>query len=204
EDRQNAENLSLLTVPISSGGRPVGFLPIREVTTEVRGLGPAVVERLDRSRAIKVTAAAQGRPLGDVVGEMLAALEKEPLPPGVSWQLEGDAKMMMESTANLGLAMLLGVLFIYIVLASQFESFLHPLTIMTALPLAMIGAFIAVFATGWSMSMGILIGLILLMGLVTKNGILLVDHALVALRHGKTAKEAIVEAGLARLRPILM
>lgn len=206
EDRATAENIGLLTVPIFANGTPAGFLPIRELTKEVRGAGPAVVERLDRARAIKLTAAAQGRPLGDVVNEMLAALDamKDELPPGVSLQLEGDAKIMMESNESLALAMLLGVLFIYIVLASQFESFLHPLTIMTALPLAMIGAFIAVFATGWSMSMGISIGLILLMGLVTKNGILLVDHALVALRHGKTAKEAIVEAGLARLRPILM
>jgi hydrophobic/amphiphilic exporter-1 (mainly G- bacteria), HAE1 family len=203
-DRANAENLGLLTVPIMSGGRPAGFLPIRELTREIRGSGPAVIERLDRSRAIKLTAAAAGRPLGDVVSEMLEALEAEELPPGVSWQLEGDAKIMMESNESLALAMLLGVLFIYIVLASQFESFLHPLTIMTALPLAMIGAFIAVFATGWSMSMGISIGLILLMGLVTKNGILLVDHALVGLQHGKEPKEAIVDAGLARLRPILM
>jgi multidrug efflux pump subunit AcrB len=100
--------------------------------------------------------------------------------------------------------MLLGVVFIYIVLASQFESFIHPITIMMALPLAMIGAFVAVFVTGWSMSMGISIGIILLMGLVTKNGILLVDHAVVATREGKSPKEAILEAGAARLRPILM
>ncbi|MBC7171022.1 MAG: efflux RND transporter permease subunit, partial [Polyangiaceae bacterium] len=169
-DRNSAEHIGLLTVPIMSGDRHAGFLPIREVTNQVRGSGPAVIERLDRQRAIKVTANAQGRPLGDVVTEMLAALEKEQLPDGVTWQLEGDAKMMLESNENLLLAMLLGVVFIYIVLASQFESFIHPIAIMMALPLAMIGAFVAIFVTGWSMSMGIFIGLILLMGLVTKNG----------------------------------
>src|SRR5690606_29047103 len=114
-------------------------------------------------------------------------------------------KTMMESNESMALAMLLAVAFIYIVLSSQFESFLHPVTIMMALPLAMIGAFIGVFVSGWSMSMGISIGLILLMGLVTKNGILLVDHALNAMRdEGKDAKGAILEAGPARLRPILM
>jgi hydrophobe/amphiphile efflux-1 (HAE1) family protein len=204
EDRNTAELVGLLTVPTMSGDRYVGFLPIREVTEQVRGAGPAVIERLDRQRDIKVTANAQGRPLGDVVAQLLGSLEHETLPDGVSWQLEGDAKVMLESNESLGLAMLLGVLFIYIVLASQFESFIHPITIMMALPLAMIGAFVAVFVTGWSMSMGISIGIILLMGLVTKNGILLVDHAVVATREGKTPKEAILEAGAARLRPILM
>ncbi len=203
-DRANAEHIGLLTVPIMSGDRYAGFLPIREVTRQVRGTGPAVIERLDRQRAIKVTANAEGRPLGDVVTEMLQVLGEEDLPDGVTLQLEGDAKMMLESNSNLLLAMLLGVLFIYIVLASQFESFVHPITIMMALPLAMIGAFVAIFVTGWAMSMGIMIGVILLMGLVTKNGILLVDHAVVAVREGKTAKEAILEAGPARLRPILM
>ncbi len=203
-DRSSAEAIGLLTVPIRSGREHAGFLPVREVTRQVRGTGPAVIERLDRQRAIKVTAAAVDRPLGDVVTDLLAALEVEELPEGVSWQLEGDAKMMLESNASLGLAMLLGILFIYIVLASQFESFVHPITIMMALPLAMVGAFVSVFVTGWSMSMGISIGLILLMGLVTKNGILLVDHAVVAVREGLNPKEAILEAGLSRLRPILM
>jgi multidrug efflux pump subunit AcrB len=204
EDRDNAELIGVLTVPIMSGDRYAGFLPIREVTRQERGAGPAVIERLDRQRSIKVTASALGRPLGDVVKDVLSRLEHEELPDGVSWQLEGDAKVMLESNESLGLAMLLGVLFIYIVLASQFESFIHPITIMMALPLAMIGAFVAVFVTGWSMSMGISIGIILLMGLVTKNGILLVDHAVVAIREGRAPKEAIVEAGAARLRPILM
>lgn len=204
EDRDAARDLELLTVPIFSAGQPVGFMPIREVTTQVRGLGPAVIERLDRSRTIKITAAAKGRALSEVVDEMMETVASMDLPETVTYELGGDAKFMNESNENMALALLLGILFIYIVLASQFESFLQPITIMMALPLAMIGAFVAVFATGWTMSMGIMIGLILLMGLVTKNGILLVDHALVAVREGKTPVEAILEAGPARLRPILM
>jgi multidrug efflux pump subunit AcrB len=102
-------------------------------------------------------------------------------------------------------AFLLGIVFIYLVLASQFESFLHPITIMIALPLAIVGAIVALFLQGSTLSIGATIGLILLMGLVTKNGILLVDHAAVRVReHGWDAKRAILDAGPARLRPILM
>jgi multidrug efflux pump subunit AcrB len=101
-------------------------------------------------------------------------------------------------------AFLLAFVFIYLVLASQFESFMHPVTIMMALPLALVGAILALFLQGSSMSMGAMIGIILLMGLVTKNGILLVDHAVTCVRNGMTPKEAILDAGPSRLRPILM
>jgi len=204
EDRDNAALVGLLTVPIQSNGQYVSAMPIRELTRQVRDDGPAVIERLDRQRAIKVTASASGRPMGDVVAELLPRLDATRLPDGVTYQLEGDAKMMLESNSSLGLAMLLAIVFIYIVLASQFESFVHPITIMMALPLAMVGAVLALFVTGWALSIGIFIGLILLMGLVTKNGILLIDHAVNAVRTGKTPTEAILEAGPARLRPILM
>ena len=112
---------------------------------------------------------------------------------------------MNETNGNLGLAMGLAVIFIYIVLASQFESFIHPLTIMMTLPLAFVGAIVALFLSGTTIAMGALIGIILLMGLVTKNAILLLDRALVRVReHGETPLQAVLEAGPERLRPILM
>src|SRR5690606_18301724 len=136
-------------------------------------------------RVIMLTGAPDGRPLGDVVQEFERRVRGEPLPPGVSWSLEGQAKMMNESNANMLLAFLLGIVFIYLVLASQFESFVHPITIMMALPLAIVGALVALFLQGSTLSMGATIGFILLMGLVTKNGILLVDHAVTKVReHG--------------------
>jgi multidrug efflux pump subunit AcrB len=102
-------------------------------------------------------------------------------------------------------ALLLGVVFIYIVLASQFESFIHPLTIMVTLPLALVGGIMALFLTKNTIAMGALIGIVLLMGLVTKNAILLVDRAIVRVRdHGEPPLQAILEAGPERLRPILM
>jgi multidrug efflux pump subunit AcrB len=113
--------------------------------------------------------------------------------------------MMNENNANMGIALLLGVIFIYIVLASQFESFIHPMTIMMTLPLALVGGILALFLTNNTLAMGALIGIVLLMGLVTKNAILLVDRAIVRVRDfDETPLQAILEAGPERLRPILM
>jgi len=188
-------------VPVQTSG---GLVPLSDVAEIGRGEGPAVIQRNDRQRVIIVTASPDGRALGDVVEEFQAAVKAETLPPGVTWSLEGTAKLMNESNASMLVAFLLAFVFIYLVLASQFESFLHPVTIMMALPLALVGAILALFLQGSSMSMGAMIGIILLMGLVTKNGILLVDHAVTRVRAGMSPKEAILDAGPSRLRPILM
>jgi len=120
-------------------------------------------------------------------------------------RLDGQIRQMNETNGNMGLAMGLAVIFIYIVLASQFESFIHPFTIMLTLPLAFVGAIVGLFLAGQTMAMGSMIGIILLMGLVTKNAILLLDRAIVRVReHGETPLQAILEAGPERLRPILM
>jgi multidrug efflux pump subunit AcrB len=112
---------------------------------------------------------------------------------------------MNETNENMLLALLLGVVFIYIVLASQFESFVHPFTIMLTLPLALVGGIVGLFLTNNTMAMGAIIGIVLLMGLVTKNAILLIDRAIVHVRDGgMTPLQAILHAGPERLRPILM
>ena len=132
----------------------------------------------------------------------VAALE---LPPGGSIFYDGQVRLMGETNSNMAIAMLLGVVFIYIVLASQFESFIHPLTIMLTLPLAIVGAVLGLFLSRNTMAMGSMIGMILLLGLVTKNAILLIDRAIVRVRdHGEPPMQAILEAGPERLRPILM
>jgi HAE1 family hydrophobic/amphiphilic exporter-1 len=127
------------------------------------------------------------------------------LPAGTTIDYDGQIRQMRESNESMGVALLLGIVFIYIVLASQFESFIHPLTIMLTLPLAMVGAILGLFLSGNTMAMGAMIGIILLMGLVTKNAILLVDRAIVRVRElGEPPLQAILEAGPERLRPILM
>jgi len=200
EDRSDAVRIATMQVVT-----PNGAVPLSDLATFERSETPAEIQRANRRRVISLTASPGTRPLGDVVAEFEQRVAAEDLPPGVTWDLQGQAKMMNESNENMSLAFILGILFIYLVLASQFESFIHPITIMMALPLAVVGAIVALFLQGSTMSMGATIGIILLMGLVTKNGILLIDHAVTMVReHGYSPKQAILHAGPARLRPILM
>ena len=198
--RASAPDLAHITLQT-----PRGSVELGDVAHFVRGEGPQVIEREDRSKQIVVWAAPRNRAVGDILKDVQPRLDKLKRPPGATLTWDGQVKMMGETNENMGLALLLGVVFIYIVLASQFESFIHPLTIMLTLPLALVGAILGLFLTGHTMAMGAMIGLILLMGLVTKNAILLIDRAIVRVRdHGETPLEAILEAGPERLRPILM
>jgi multidrug efflux pump subunit AcrB len=199
EDRTSMAALQALTVPT-----PVGMVALSEVTQVVRAATPSTIERQDRQRQIGITAGVYGRTLGEVVTDLEARLEAIETPPGYVFQFAGEAERMQETADNMGLAMALAVLFIYFVLASQFESFVHPLTIMLALPMAIVGAIIGLFITGQAMGMPSMIGMILLMGLVTKNSILLVDYTQQLRARGLAIKDALAEAGMTRLRPILM
>ncbi len=198
--RQDLEVLGRLAVPGAKG--PVMLSQV--ATLEMSG-GPAVIDRLNRARNITFEVELSGAPLGDVT----AAVQKLPsiqnLPAGVK-QLElGDAEVMGELFASFGLAMLTGVICIYIVLVLLFKSLLHPVTILAALPLSLGGAFVALLLTGKSFSMPSLIGLIMLMGIATKNSILLVEYAIVARRdHGLSRMDALLDACHKRARPIVM
>jgi hydrophobic/amphiphilic exporter-1 (mainly G- bacteria), HAE1 family len=199
-DRNSARELERLTL-----STPKGPVKLLDVARLVRGEGPQVVEREDRRRQIMVWATPRGRPLGDIVAEMKPALAALGLPKTVSLSYDGQVRQMEESNESMGLALGLGVIFIYLVLASQFESFIHPLTIMLTLPLALVGAILGLFLSKNALAMGSMIGIILLMGLVTKNAILLVDRAIVRVRdHGEAPLAAVLAAGPERLRPILM
>jgi hydrophobe/amphiphile efflux-1 (HAE1) family protein len=200
EDRSDVQRIASVRLET-----PGGFVPLSDLAAIERDESPAEIQRANRQRVISLMAAPGTRALGDVVAEFERRVAAERLPPGVTWELQGQAKMMNESNESMALALLLGIVFIYLVLASQFESFLHPVTIMMALPLAIVGAIVALFLQGSTLSLGAMIGVILLMGLVTKNGILLVDHAAVRVREqGWDPHRAILDAGPARLRPILM
>jgi HAE1 family hydrophobic/amphiphilic exporter-1 len=197
-DRKDANVLALL--PLTSKGDPVRLGDIARITP---GSGETQIHRLDRVRQITVTAGAAGRPMGNVVADLDKELPKL-LPEGYHAKWMGMVRDMRDSNAAFGMAFGVAALFIYIVLASQFESFIHPVTIMLSLPLATIGAFFGLYLNGSAISIGSQIGMILLMGLVTKNAILLVDAAIQFQRQGMTAKEAMLHAGPRRLRPILM
>jgi hydrophobe/amphiphile efflux-1 (HAE1) family protein len=198
--RDDAASLANITLATSRG--PVKLSDVVNIT---RTDGPQVIERENRNRQITIWATPIGRPLGDVAAEFQPQIAKLALAPGMSIFYDGQLRLMNENNSNMAIALLLGVVFIYIVLASQFESFIHPLTIMVTLPLAFVGGIMGLFLTGNTIAMGALIGIVLLMGLVTKNAILLVDRAIVRVRdHGETPLQAILEAGPERLRPILM
>ncbi len=200
EDRASQQDLSRIKL-----WSPKGVVALGDVATMERGAGPQVIERENRTRQVAVWATPRGRSLGEIVKDLQPKIDAMKLPPGVVITYDGQIKQMTESNASMGIALLLGVVFIYLVLASQFESFIHPLTIMLTLPLALVGAIVGLFLTKNSMAMGAMIGIILLMGLVTKNAILLIDRAIVRVReHGETPYQAVLEAGPERLRPILM
>jgi len=166
--------------------------------------GPAIIKRFDRSRNISIEIELSGIELGDMTTavENLPSVKK--LPAGVTIVPVGDSEMMQELFANFGLAMLTGIVFIYIILVLLFKDFLQPITILTALPLSLGGAFVALLSTGQSFSMPSLIGLIMLMGVATKNSILLVEYAIIARRNGMDRFNALVDACHKRARPIIM
>jgi HAE1 family hydrophobic/amphiphilic exporter-1 len=198
--RADEDALRNLTIQTSRG--PV---KLADVATLHRSEGPQVIERENRQRQITLWATPIGRPLGDVAKEFQPAIVNAGLGPGISVAYDGQLRLMNETNENMATAMLLGLAFIFIVLASQFESIFHAITMILTVPLAMVGGVLGLFLTNNTMAMGALIGMVLLMGLVTKNAILLVDRAIVHVRdHGMQPFQAIVTAGPERLRPILM
>ena len=208
--RQDLSVLERLSVPGTKGPVMLGQV----ATLEIAG-GPAVIDRYDRSRNVNFEIELSGLPLGDVTKLVQELPAVKNLPAGVKVVEIGDAEVMGELFASFGLAMLTGVLCIYIVLVLLFKDFLHPVTILAALPLALGGAFVGLLIAQKSFSMPSLIGLIMLMGIATKNSILLVEYAIVARRgndgsngHPVVApmsrRDALLDACHKRARPIIM
>ena len=200
ESRRDPAQLERLMVPGARGPVMLG-----QVAQVGMGGGPAVIDRYDRQRNINFEIELSGMPLGEVTQAVQKLPALQSLPPGVRVVEVGDAEVMGELFASFGLAMLVGVLCIYIVLVLLFGSFLHPVTILAALPLSLGGAFVGLLVADKSFSMPSLIGLIMLMGIATKNSILLVEYAIVARRdQGMNRWDALMDACHKRARPIIM
>ncbi len=198
--RNDVDAIRALPVP-----SPRGMIQLGDVAKIEMGVGASEINHNNRMRSVTVSSqVANGSQLGPLLEGFYARLEAEPLASGYFITLDGQARDMNDTFAAFGMAVGVAFLFIFMVLASQFESFLHPWTLMVSVPLAMVGAVLGLAMTGNSVSMGSLIGIILLMGLVTKNAILLVDGTLAAMRDGASAIDALRYAGPRRLRPILM
>ncbi|TFZ01994.1 efflux RND transporter permease subunit [Ramlibacter humi] len=200
EARRDLQLLERLAVPGSRGPVMLGEVATLQLTG-----GPAVIDRYDRSRNINFEIELSGQPLGEVADAVQKLPSVRNLPAGVFVREVGDAEVMGELFASFGLAMLTGVLCIYIVLVLLFKDFLHPFTILAALPLSIGGAFVGLLVGNAMLSMPSLIGLIMLMGIATKNSILLVEYAIMArTEHGMSRWEALMDACHKRARPIIM
>ncbi|HOJ51443.1 MAG TPA: efflux RND transporter permease subunit, partial [Syntrophales bacterium] len=199
EDRRDFSDLGRICVRAKDGG----LVELANLITVQEGGAPSTIWRVDRQRAQIVYASLEKKPLGQAKEE-IDALAARILPPDFTTLYKGYADTMQESFYYLIFALILGIVLAYMVLAAQFESFIHPITILLSMPLSLIGAFGALLLTGKTINIFSMIGLILLMGLVKKNAILLVDYTNTLRARGLSRRAAIKEAGPVRLRPILM
>jgi multidrug efflux pump subunit AcrB len=199
--REHVGQLGDLPVSFAPDGTPVALSRVADV---VAVDNPEVIKRQNLQRRQAIFAGVQGRSVGEVSAEVDALVKATPLPPGVSFDIRGAGEEIDSIFKPMLAALGLSVVFIYIVLASQFGSFVQPLAIMASLPLALVGVSLALLLTGSTMNLFSMIGLIMLMGLVTKNAILLVDFANQARAAGAGVAQALLQAGQVRLRPIIM
>jgi HAE1 family hydrophobic/amphiphilic exporter-1 len=190
-----------LTVPTPAGP---ALVPLADLVTFTRATSPAEIGRRDMSRQVSVDANLDNVPLGTASVQAMDAAARVQMAPGYRLVQGGDTEMMYESFGYLAEALLLAVIFVYLILAAQFESFIDPLAIMLSLPLSIVGMAGTLLLTGDTINIMSLIGLIMLMGLVTKNAILLVDYTKVLRGRGLDRRSALITAGRTRLRPILM
>jgi HAE1 family hydrophobic/amphiphilic exporter-1 len=181
------------------------MIPLNQFATVTPTTGPTVIQRRNRSFSISVTSRAIGRSIGDIGQDITAALEKEKLPYGVTTAFVGNLKNQAESFGSLAVALLAAIIFVYLIMAALYNSFIYPLSVLFAVPLAVIGALLALALTKKTLAVFSIMGIIMLVGLVSKNAILLVDFTNRAREEeGLSVEEALVEAGRERLRPILM
>ena len=199
--RENVAQLNELPVAYAKDGTPIALASVAEI---VPVTNPVVIKRQDLQRRQAIYAGTEGRPSGDVGADVQKIVKEWQLPPGYRFDVGGQTRDQQEAFVGVLFALAAAVIFIYIVLASQFSSFLQPLAIMASLPLALIGVMLALLVTRSTLNLFSMIGLVMLMGLVTKNAILLVDFANHGRRAGLSVPEALLQAGLVRMRPIIM
>ncbi len=198
--RGDIAEIGRLTVPAASGE-----VRIDNIATIERGLGPTMLQRSDRQFAVSLIAdVAPGHALDEASNDVRTILAGLKMPPTMSFKLQGQSKILDETTANLVMAISLAMIFVYMVLAAQFESFLQPVVIMLVMPIAVPFALLTLLVTGRTLNLWSALGMLLLLGIVKKNSILQVDYANVLRARGVPLRDAIVESCRTRLRPILM
>jgi HAE1 family hydrophobic/amphiphilic exporter-1 len=207
EDERNKDVLNLLQVPSNSIDPNTGaprMVSLATITKTRTGFSPREIDHVNLLRNVAITGNITGTDNQQVYTQIQKILDSYQLPSGYKFKQSGDSEDMVQSFMYAVSALMIGVAFIYMILTAQFRSFIQPLVIMVALPLSFVGVFIALLTCGSTLNMFSIIGIIMLMGLATKNGILLVDFINQQLAEGIEMTEAIVSAGKTRLRPIVM
>jgi hydrophobic/amphiphilic exporter-1 (mainly G- bacteria), HAE1 family len=202
--RQDPEQVKQVRISVQRFGQPPTLVPLGELVSYERGSTPSEITRQDLSREVALSANLDNLPIGEAMSKIKEVLKDIKMAPGYRVVFSGEGEAMVETFGYMAEALILAILLVYLILASQFESFIDPLAIMLSLPLSLVGMAGMLFLTGDTKNMMSLIGLIMLMGLVTKNAILLVDYTKVLRSRGMERKEAIITAGRTRLRPIMM
>jgi HAE1 family hydrophobic/amphiphilic exporter-1 len=204
EARRRPADLARLPLVVRGPEGEPAMVPLGQVATVTEALGPAAINHLDTERVVILQANVSGRSLNEVLDDINAAIAKVPLPAGYRITQGGEAKDQAEVFGKIFAALAIAVVLMYLILVMQFGSFVDPVAIMLSLPLSLIGVVLALLITGDTINIMSLIGVILLCGIVAKNAILLIDFAKWGRERGMARREAIIEAGRIRLRPILM
>jgi len=199
-NRQDQRTLEDLTVAAPSGE----LVRLSNLATIDEQRGPAQIDRYNRQRKVQIVANLQDIALSEAIEKIRPVLEKLDMPPQYHYEFQGRAKALRESNSNFGVAFLLSLIFMYMILAAQFESFLHPITILLALPLSIPYALLSLWVLGDTLNIYSVLGLFMLFGIVKKNGILQIDYTNTLREQGMERDEAILTANHVRLRPILM
>ena len=200
EWRRDAAALERILVPT-----PMGVsVPLHEVASIVEGVAPVSIDREDQARVATVSAYIVGRDLSSVTGDIEKRMADVALPPGYEWEFAGETVEMEEAFDSLGFALALAVVLVYMIMAAQFESLVHPLIIMVTVPLGFMGVVWAMAARNMTMSVTALIGVIMLAGIVVNNGIVMIDYVNQLRRRGMERTDAVVTGASTRLRPVLM
>jgi HAE1 family hydrophobic/amphiphilic exporter-1 len=199
-DRADVGDVRNMVLP-GPGGENIRLLTVADVRMD---RGPVEIHRVQQQRAAIVTANVEGRSLGSAVGAVEASLRDDPPPPGVTWELGGQNEEMRVSFASLRFALILAIFLVYLVMAATFESLIHPFVVLFTIPLALVGVVAGLFISGTEISVIVLIGTVMLVGIVVNNAIVLIDKVNQLRRSGMEKLAAVIEAGHVRLRPIVM
>jgi HAE1 family hydrophobic/amphiphilic exporter-1 len=199
-DRSKADDIRHLTFVNSQGQT----FELSQFATIKEGMGESVLQRIDRLSSITINSQVVGRPSGSIGADIQAQMAKVKLPEGISIEYRGDLKNQADAFGSLGVALLLGIVLIYLIMVALYESTIYPFVVLFSIPVALVGALTALALTMESLTIFSIVGMIMLLGLVAKNAILIVDFANQLKEEGFALKEALIEAGKERLRPILM